>query len=88
MYPSDGIQHLRRGVMTNYQFYVALVVELVGILVSLAILLMLFRFFHRLEDRIERVQDRVHNDYEALIVKTVELETDVSRLEERLSLIT
>ena len=61
--------------------------ELVGLLASFAILLMLFRLFHKIEDRIERLQDRVHNDYEALIVKDVELEAHVSRLEERLSLI-
>ena len=33
----------------------------------------------------DRVQERVHNDYEALVVKVVELEAHVSRLEEKLT---
>jgi hypothetical protein len=50
--------------------------------VSFAILLVLFRLFHRLESRLEsridRLQDRVHNDYEALIGKILELDAHVS----------
>jgi hypothetical protein len=78
--------------MTNAQCYLALAVELVGLLVIVMMLLMRFRrlddSIHRLESRIDRLQDRFHNDYEALIVQAVELEAHVSRLEERLEQLT
>jgi uncharacterized membrane protein YhiD involved in acid resistance len=54
---------------------------LLSILLLLAIMFMLLQLFRRLDNRTEKVQDRVHNDYEALIVKVVEMEKKIDQLE-------
>jgi hypothetical protein len=68
--------------MTNAQFYFLLLAEIAGVLI---LLLMLLRTYDKLENRIDRVQDRVHNDYEALIVKVVQLEGKVEELDAHVS---
>jgi len=37
-------------------------------------MIMLFQLFVRLEGRIDRLEDRVHNDYEVLVGKVLELD--------------
>jgi hypothetical protein len=48
----------------------------------------LYQHFRRLEERIDKLQERVHNNYEALIGKILELDAHldahISRLEESL----
>jgi hypothetical protein len=44
----------------------------------------LYQLFRRLEERIDKLQERVHCDYEALIDKILELDAHISRLEESL----
>jgi hypothetical protein len=41
------------------------------------------QLYHRLEDRITGLQVRMHNDYEAVIEKIVDLDEHVSHLEEQ-----
>ena len=67
--------------ITNTQFYLALAVGLMGLIFAFAIMIMLFRLFCRLEDRIDRLEDRLHNDFEGLIGKVLEVDTHLSRLE-------
>jgi hypothetical protein len=64
--------------ISNAQFYFALSVPLVGILVNVVLVSML-------NHRIDRLEDRVHAGYDLLIGKVGELDTRLARLEERLS---
>ncbi len=64
--------------ISNAQFYFALSVPLVGILVNVVLVSML-------NHRIDRLEDRVHGGYDLLIGKVGELDTRLARLEERLS---
>lgn len=85
--------------MTNAQFYFALGVPLVGILVNIAAIAILGTnvssrissietvFNSRIsgvEDRLTRLEDRVHQGQDLLIGKVGELDTRIARLEERL----
>ena len=56
-------------------FYLTLVVVLGGIIVNILVLL---RLAYRLEGRIDRLEDRLHNDDEALIGKILEVDALVS----------
>ena len=71
--------------MTNAQFYFALSVPLVGILVNVALFAALNNRVSRLGDRVSRLEDRVHTGYDLLIGKIGELDVRIARLEERLS---
>jgi hypothetical protein len=62
--------------MTNAQFYFALGVPLVGILVNVVL-------FMSLSHRIDRLEDRVHTGYDLLIGKVGEIDVRLARLEER-----
>jgi hypothetical protein len=64
--------------MTNAQFYFTLSVPLIGILVNVVLITMLNR-------RVDRLEDRVHTGHDLLIGKIGELDTRLSRLEERLA---
>jgi hypothetical protein len=64
--------------MTNAQFYFALSVPLVGILVNALL-------FSSLSHRIDRLEDRVHTGYELLIGKIGEIDVRLAKLEERLA---
>jgi len=72
--------------MTDMHFYFALVVSLVGILLSFVILILLLQLFRSLEGRIDRLEDRVHNDYEVMMSKILELDTHFTHVESRLEL--
>ena len=63
--------------MTNAQFYFAFSVPLIGILVNVALIM-------TLNDRMSRLEDRVHTGHDMLIGKIGELDTRFARLEERL----
>jgi hypothetical protein len=56
-------------------FYLTLVVVLGGIIVNILVLL---RLAYRLEGRTDRLEDRLHNDDEALIGKILEVDALVS----------
>jgi hypothetical protein len=62
--------------MTNAQFYFALGVPLVGILVNVVL-------FTSLSHRMDRLEDRVHTGHELLIGKIGEIDVRLARLEER-----
>jgi len=62
--------------MTNAQFYFALGVPLVGILVNVVL-------FTSLSHRLDRLEDRVHTGHELLIGKVGEIDVRLARLEER-----
>jgi hypothetical protein len=62
--------------MTNAQFYFALGVPLVGILVNVVL-------FTALSHRMDRLEDRVHTGHELLIGKVGEIDVRLARLEER-----
>ena len=64
--------------ITNAQFYFALSVPLVGILVNVVL-------FQTLSRRMDRLEDRVHSGHDLLIGKIGELDTRLARLEERLA---
>ena len=64
--------------ITNGQFYFALSVPLVGILVNVVL-------FQTLSRRVDRLEDRVHSGHDLLIGKIGELDTRLARLEERLA---
>ena len=53
--------------ISNAQFYFALSVPLVGILVNVVLITMLSHRVDRLEDRINRLKDRMHAGYDLLI---------------------
>jgi hypothetical protein len=63
--------------ITNAQFYFALSVPLVGILVNVVL-------FQTLSHRIDRLEDRVHTGHDMLIGKVGDMDTRLARLEERL----
>jgi hypothetical protein len=44
----------------------------------------LYQLFRRLEERIDKLQERMHCDHEALSGKILELDAHISRLEESL----
>jgi len=64
--------------MTNAQFYFALSVPLVGILVNAVL-------FNSLSHRIDRLEDRVHTGHELLIGKIGGIGVRLAKLEERLA---
>ncbi|HEV1285804.1 MAG TPA: hypothetical protein VNU44_10845 [Bryobacteraceae bacterium] len=64
--------------ITNAQFYFALGVPLVGILVNVVL-------FTTLSHRIDRLEDRVHTGHDLLIGKVGEIDVRLARLEERSS---
>jgi hypothetical protein len=64
--------------ITNAQFYFALSEPLVGILVNVVLITMLSR-------RVDRLGDRVHTGHDLLIGKISDLDSRLSRLEERLA---
>jgi hypothetical protein len=64
--------------MTNAQFYFALSVPLVGILVNAVL-------FNSLSHRIDRLEDRVRIGHEMLIGKIGEIDVRLAKLEERLA---
>ena len=64
--------------MSNAQFYFALSVPLVGILVNLVLITMLSHRFDRLGNRVDRLGERIQVGCELLIAR-------LARLEERLS---
>ena len=64
--------------ITNAQFYFALGVPLVGILVNVVL-------FTSLSHRMDRLVDRVHTGHELLIGKVGEIDVRLARLEERSS---
>jgi hypothetical protein len=71
--------------ITNAQFYFALSVPLVGILVNVVLITMLSGRIDRLESRVDRLDDRLHTGYDLLIGKLGEFDARLARLEERLS---
>jgi hypothetical protein len=62
--------------ITNAQFYFALSVPLVGILVNVVL-------FTTLSQRIDRLEVRVHTGHDLLIGKVGEIDVRLARLEER-----
>jgi hypothetical protein len=64
--------------MTNAQFYFALSVPLVGILVNVVLITMLNR-------SVDRLEDRVHTGHHLLIGKIGELDSRLSPLGQRLA---
>jgi hypothetical protein len=62
--------------MTNAQFYFALSVPLVGILINALL-------FQILNHRIDRLEDRVHTGQELLVGKINEVDMRLARFEER-----
>lgn len=71
--------------MSNAQFYFALSVPLVGILVNVVLISMLSHRIDRVEDRLVRLEDRVHTGHDLLIGKISGLDNRLFRLEERLA---
>jgi hypothetical protein len=68
--------------MSNAQFYFALSVPLVGILVNVSGMTILF---NSLSHRIDRLEDRVHAGQSLLLGKVEETDVRLARLEERLA---
>ena len=64
--------------ITNAQFYFALSVPILGILVNVVL-------FATLSHRIDRLEDRVHAGHDLLIGKVGEIDARLARLEERSS---
>ena len=62
--------------ITNAQFYFALSVPLVGILVNVVL-------STTLSHRIDRLEDRVHTGHDMLIGKVGDIDVRLARLEER-----
>jgi hypothetical protein len=75
--------------MSNAQFYFALSVPLVGILVNVVLITLLSHRVDRLEDRVEarlvHLEERVHNGFDLITGKIGELDNRLTRLEERLA---
>jgi hypothetical protein len=63
--------------ISNAQFYFALSVPLIGILVNVVLISML-------SHRVDRLEDRTHAGYDLLIGKMGEFDARFARLEERL----
>lgn len=64
--------------MSNAQFYFALSVPLVGILVNVVLI-------SKLSHRVDRLEDRTRAGYDLLIGKVGEVDSRLARLEERLA---
>ena len=64
--------------ISNAQFYFALSVPLVGILVDVVLITML-------SHRVDRLVDRTHTGYDLLVGKIGEFDARLARLAERLS---
>jgi hypothetical protein len=75
--------------MTNAQFYFALSVPLVGILVNVSVMTLLFnslsRRIDRLEDRYHHLEDRLQTGQDLLVGKIGEIDVRLAKLEERLA---
>lgn len=71
--------------MTNAQFYFALSVPLVGILVNVMLFQILNHRIDRLEDHFHHLEERVQTGQDLLIGKIGELDVRFTRLEERLA---
>ena len=71
--------------ITNAQFYFALSVPLVGILVNVVLITMLSHRVDRVEDRLARLEDRVQHGFDMLTGKVGEVDNRLTRLEERLA---
>lgn len=71
--------------MTNAQFYFALSVPLVGILVNVMLFQILNHRIDQLEDRFHHLEERVQTGQDLLIGKIGELDVRFTRLEERLA---
>jgi hypothetical protein len=69
--------------MTNAQFYFALSVPLVGILVNVVLFQVLNHRIDRVEDRLHVTNDRIQTGQELLIGKITEIDVRLARLEER-----
>jgi hypothetical protein len=67
--------------MSISQFYVAMAIPLVGILVNVGVFMTMFLL---LSKRMDRLEDRVHSCFDLLIGKMGEMDTRLARLEERL----
>jgi hypothetical protein len=71
--------------MTNAQFYFALGVPLVGILVNVVLFQTLNHRIDRLEDRYHHLEDRLQTGQDLLVGKVGEVDVRLARLEERLA---
>jgi hypothetical protein len=69
--------------MTNAQFYFALSVPSVGILVNVVLFQVLNHRMDRIEDRLHVTNDRIQTGLELLIGKITEVDVRLARLEER-----
>lgn len=69
--------------MSNTQFYFALSVPLVGILVNVVLFQALNHRIDRLEDRLHATNDRMQTGQDLLIGKISEVDIRLARLEER-----
>jgi hypothetical protein len=69
--------------ITNAQFYIALSVPLVGILVNLVLFQALNHRIDGLSHRIDRLEDRLQTGQDLLIGKINEIDVRLARLEER-----
>jgi hypothetical protein len=71
--------------MTNAQFYFALSVPLVGILVNVVLFQAISHRIDRLEDRYHHLEDRLQTVQDLLIGKIGDLDVRLAKLEERLA---
>jgi hypothetical protein len=69
--------------MTNAQFYFALSVPLVGILVNVVLFQVLNHRIDRVEDRLNVTNDRIQTGQELLIGTISEINVRLRRLEDR-----
>jgi hypothetical protein len=69
--------------MTNAQFYFALSVPLVGILVNVVLFQVLNHRIDRVEDRLHVTNDRIQTGQQLLIGKISQIDVRLARLEER-----
>jgi hypothetical protein len=69
--------------MTNAQFYFALSVPLVGILVNVVLFQVLNHRIDRVEDQLHTANERIQTGQELLIGKINEIDVRLARLEER-----
>lgn len=71
--------------MTNAQFYFTLSGPLVAILVNVILITMLSHRVDGVENRLARLEGRLHSTHDLQIGKIGELYTRIARLEERLA---
>jgi len=69
--------------MSNAQFYFALSVPLVGILVNIVLFQVLNHRIDRVEDQLHITNERIQTGQELLIGKINEVDVRLARLEER-----